>query len=98
MPNAQVGPVRMLQGLLPLRLNCPWRAPATTAMVRSSSTLLGTKAAIGAVPLVAPAQALSTSTVPVPVPLCSPKVARKVTLCVALRISPFASLGFGAEA
>ena len=45
----------MLQGLLPLRLNCPWRAAATAAMVRS--TLLGPSASIGAVRLAAPVRA-----------------------------------------
>ena len=58
MPNAQVGAVMMLQGLLPLRLNCPWRASATTAMVRSS--MLGPAATIGAVRLAAPIRATWT--------------------------------------
>ena len=45
----------MLQGLLPLRLNCPWRATAATAMVRSA--MLGPTASIGAVRLAAPIRA-----------------------------------------
>ena len=72
----------MLQGLLPLHLNCPWRATASTAMVRS--TMLSPTAAIGAVRLVAPSQATSSSSVPMP--LYTPAIARTDSLCVALRI------------
>ena len=51
MPNAQVGALIIVQGLLPLRLNYQWRAAATTAMVRS--TKLGPTDTIGAVQLIA---------------------------------------------
>ena len=87
----------MQQGLLPLRLNFPWRATASAAM--AGSALLGSTAAIGAVRLAAPAaHARSTSTLQLRVPLFSPKVEVTDTLCVVLRIDPFASLGCGAEA
>ena len=72
----------MLQGLLPLRLNCPWRATATTAMVRSS--MLGQSAPIGVVQLVAPPHASSSSTVPLPI--WTTTLARSDSLCVVLRI------------
>ena len=72
----------MLQGLLPLRLNCPWRAAAATAMVRSA--LLGPSATIGAVRLTAPIRA--TCTLIAAMPTCTPSVGQADSLSVALRI------------
>jgi len=43
---------------------CPWRATATTAMVRS--TMWGPTATIGAVRLMAPTPTTSTSTAAMP--------------------------------
>ena len=74
----------MQQVLLPLRLNCPWRAGAAPPVVRSA--ILGLTATIGAVRLVAPSHADSCSTVLMP--FYSTSFARVDTLCVALRISP----------
>ena len=72
----------MLQGLLPLRLNCPWRAAAATAMVRS--TMLGPSAAIGAVRLAAPIRAACSLVAAMPT--CTPAFERTGALYVALRI------------
>ena len=72
----------MLQGLLPLRLNCPWRASAA-AVVRSSVSV---SAAIGAVQLAARALATSTSIAAVPSLATSSGLAG--ALYVALRTSP----------
>ena len=94
MPNAQVGAVMMLQGLLPLRLNCPWRVAATTSLVRS--TMLGPSASIGAVQLAAPTLTTSTSLVRVPEGGAS-AVIRPESVYVALRIDTFASLGSGTK-
>ena len=73
----------MLQGLLPLRLNYLGRASALAAMVRSSK--LGQAATIGAVRLVAPTHAPSSSTVAMPT--CSANFAGADSLCVVLKIS-----------
>ena len=83
----------MLQGLLPLHLNCPWRVAAASAVVRSS--MLGPTAAIGAVRLAAPIRAACTFLASMPT--CSPTVEPTGALCVALRIDPFASLGSGTK-
>ena len=54
-----------MQGLFPPRLSCPWRATAAAAaMVRS--TVSGPTATIGAVRLVVPIRATSTSTAALP--------------------------------
>ena len=84
----------MLQGLLPLRLNCPWRALAAAAMVRS--TMLGPTAAIGAVRLAAPIRAACSLVAALP--SWAPTIERTGALYVALRIDPLIHLGFGAEA
>ena len=72
----------MLQGLLPLRLNCPWRATATTAVVRSA--MLGPTSTIGAVRLAAPVRAACSLVAAVPA--WPPTIERTDSLCVALRI------------
>ena len=72
----------MLQGLLPLRLNCPWRASAAAAVVRSA--VLGPSATIGAVRLAAPFRA--TCTLIAAVPPWTPAFERTGALYVALRI------------
>ena len=82
MSNAHFGSVRMMQGLLPLRLNCPWRASASAAVVRSS--MLGPAAAIGAVRLAAPSRA--PWLLVAALPACTPAVVRTDSLSVALRI------------
>ena len=84
MPNAQVGVVVIIieQGLLPLRLDCPWRAFATSAVVRP--TMLGPSATIGAVRLAAPVRA--TCTLIAPLPTWTPAIERTDSLSVALRI------------
>ena len=71
-----------MQGLLPLRLNCPWRAAATAAVVRS--TVLGPTATIGAVRLAAPIRA--TWTLVAAMPACTPTIEQAGSLFVALRI------------
>ena len=84
MPNAQVGVVVIIieQGLLPLRLDCPWRASAASAVVRSA--LLGPSATIGAVRLAAPLRAACTLIAAMPT--WAPAIERTDSLCVALRI------------
>ena len=67
--------------LLPLRLNCPWQATATTAMVRSPMWV--PTAAIGQVPWLVPTRGACTSTVAVPT--CAATAGRSEVLCVALR-------------
>jgi hypothetical protein len=83
----------MVQGLLPLRLNCPWRASAASAMVRSA--MLGPWASIGAVRLMAPYHATSTS-IAVPMPVWTPTFEQSDSLYVALRIDTLIHLGFRA--
>ena len=61
---------------------CPWRATATTAMVRS--TMSGPTASIGAVRLVVPTHAASTSTAAMPTYATAPE--RTASLFAALRI------------
>ena len=61
---------------------CPWRATATTAMVRS--TMLGPTATIGAVRLAAPIRAACTLIAAMPT--CTPAIEQTATLYVALRI------------
>jgi hypothetical protein len=73
----------MLQGLLPLRLNCPWRASATSAVVRSAVSV--PSAAIGAVQLAARELATSTS---IAVPSLATSSGLAGALFVALRTSP----------
>ena len=65
-----------------LRLNCPWRAPTAAAMVRS--TMLGPSASIGAVRLVVPTHATSSSAAAVPA--WTPTTEQAGSLFVALRI------------
>ena len=78
----------MLQGLLPLRLNCPWRATVIAAMVRSSMSVPA--AIIGAVQLAARMLAASTSIAAMPT--CTPAIERTAALYVALRIDPLIHL------
>ncbi len=66
------------------RLNCPWRATAAAAMVRSTMSV--PTATIGAVRLVALSRASSTSTASMPTWATAPE--RAETLCVASRINP----------
>ena len=61
---------------------CPWRATATTAMVRS--TMLGLTATIGQVRLVAPMPGTSTSIAAIAT--STPTTEQTETLFVALRI------------
>ena len=94
MPNAQVGAlIIMMQGLLPLRLNCPWRATVMAAMVRSTVSVY--RATIGAVQLAA--RMLATSASLASVPAWTPPIERTDSLYVALRINTFASLGSGTK-
>ena len=74
----------MLQGLLPLRLNCPWRAPAPSPMVRSAVSV--PTAAIGAVQL--PSRELANSTSIAAVPSLATSSGLAGALFVALRTSP----------
>ena len=74
----------MTQVLWPHRLNCPWRAAAATAMVRSTIPVTG--ATIGAVQLAARMLASSTS-IAMAAKAFSPAVGQADTLYVALRIS-----------
>ena len=62
--NAQVGVATTAQEPLLPRLSCPWRAAATSAVVRSS--MLVPTATIGAVRLAAPVRASSTSAAAMP--------------------------------
>ena len=78
----------MQPGLLPHRLYCPWRAAASTAMVRS--TLLVPAATIGAVRLAAPIRAASTSTAALPAWTAATEPTG--SLCVALRIDTLISV------
>ena len=78
----------MPQVLWPHRLNCPWRASATPAMVRS--TLSVPTATIGAVQLAARMLAASASVAAVPA--CTPTVERAGSLYVALRIDTLISV------
>ena len=71
-------------GLLPPRLNCPWRATAAAALVRSTMSI--PSATIGAVRLVALSRASSTATASIPTWATTPE--RAETLCVASRINP----------
>ena len=71
-------------GLLPPRLNCPWRATASAAMVRSTVSVPA--ATIGAVRLVALTRASSSSTTAMPT--WSTTAERTEPLCVASRINP----------
>ena len=71
----------MAQGLL-IRLNCLWRATATSAMVRSAMSV--PTATIGAVRLASPIRASCTSTASMPI-LATP-AEHMETLFVALRI------------
>ena len=73
--------------LLPLPLNCPWRATAPTAMVRSSLSV--PTAAIGVIQL-AP-RLLAASTSGAAVPACTPATEHSATLYVALRIDTLIS-------
>ena len=84
MPNAQVGAVMMMQGLLPLRLNCPWRAAAAAGMVHSTMLGHSDSAAIGAVQLTA--RVLRATTSIAAMPAWAPPIERADSLCVALRI------------
>ncbi len=88
MPNDQVGAVIIVQGLLPLRLNCPWLAAATTVMARSMK--LGQTATIGAVQFIATCHCTLPSTVLMP--SWPTTFAGSGGLYVALRISPFVRL------
>jgi hypothetical protein len=64
MQNAQAGAAKMRPGHLPPRLNCPWRATATTAMVRSALSV--PTATIGAVRLAVHILATSASVAAMP--------------------------------
>ena len=66
------------------RLNCPWRATATTPVVRSPVS--GPAATIGAVRLVVPMPASSPSSTAVPA--CTTTTEQAASLFAALRISP----------
>jgi hypothetical protein len=67
---------------LHLRLNCPWRAAASAAMVRSAMSVPA--AAIGVIQLAARVLAASASIAAMPT--CTPTAEPADTLCVALRI------------
>ena len=69
----------MPKGLLPHCLNCPWRASATSAMVRSSMSV--PMAAIGAVRLLVSIRISLTSLAAMPA--CTATSEQTDSLCVA---------------
>ena len=78
----------MPQVLWPHRLNCPWRASASAAMVRSPMS--GPAASIGAVQLAA--RMLATSTSLAAMPAWAPAFEQTEALFVALRIDTLISV------
>jgi hypothetical protein len=89
MPNAQVGVLTQALVLLHRPLNCPWRASAAAALVRS--TLSVPAAAIGVIQLAA--RMLATSASVAALPACSPPAERAEALFAALRIDTLIRLG-----
>ena len=72
----------MPKGLLPQRLNCPWRATATAAVVRSTMSVL--VATIGAVRLMVSVRRTYTSVAAIPA--WATTTEQTDSLCAALRI------------
>ena len=73
----------MPKGLLPQRLNCPWRATATAAMVRSTVSV--PMASIGAVRLMVSVRGTFSSIAAMP--SWTTTTERAEALCAALRIN-----------
>ena len=68
----------MVQALLARHLDCPWRATASAATVRSTMSV--PPATIGAAPVRATSGSIAA------MPVCTPTIEQAGSLCVALRI------------